>query len=118
MSLWIRRRDADGKLHQYAIPFDPLALIAGVGISIGFLLSFLFAFRNFAETQPLQTAFVLVLMLALGFAMFAAAKLSVMRTGVLFSFGPARMTRSMRHLYFGGYVLIACSALLVLVFTA
>ena len=118
MSLWIRRRDADGKFHQYAIPFDPLAFIAIVGISIGLTLSFVFAFRELAATRPLQTACVLAIVLALGFAMFATAKLSVMRRGVLFSFGPARMTRWMRRLYFGGYALIAGSALLVLIFAA
>ena len=118
MSLWIRRRDADGNLHQYAIPFDPLALIATIGISIGFMLSFVLAFRNFAANQPVQTACVLALSLALGFVMFTTTKLSVMRRGVLFSFGPARMTRSMRRLYFGGYALIVCSALLVLIFSA
>ena len=118
MSLWIRRRDADGKLHQYAIPFDPMAFVAIVGILMGLTLSFVIAFRELAATRPLQTACVLAIAIALGFAMFATAKFSVMRRGVLFSFGPARMTRSMQRLYFAGYALIAGSALLVLIFSA
>lgn len=117
MSLWVRRRDADGKSHQYAIPFDPLVLMGIIGISIGFTLSLVLAFRDFATRQPVQAACLLTFALAIGFAMFATAKLSVIVSGVLFSFGPARMTRSMRRLYFGGYTLIACAAFLAMILT-
>ena len=118
MSLWIRRRDADGNVHLYAIPFDPLALLTVIGVAIGFLLPFVLAFRNFAAQQPAQTAHTLATALGVGFIMFAIAKMSVIRGGMLVSFGPSRMNRLMRFFYFSGYTIMTCSAFLVLLIAA
>lgn len=118
MSLWLRRRDADGNVHYYAIPFDPLALIAIVGIVMGSSLPLVFAFRNLVARQPDETALAIASGLAVGLTMFVIAKWSAIRTGMLVSFGPMRMTRSMRLLYVGGYVTMGCAALLALLFVA
>ena len=118
MSLWLRRRDADGKIHHYAIPFDPLALIGFVGIAVGFSLPIILAFQNLVIRQPDQTVLAIAAGLAIGLATLTIAKSSVIRSGVLTSFGPARMTRSMRLLYIGGYVILGCTAILTLLFLA
>ncbi len=116
MSLWFRRRDADGNLHHYAIPFAPLALIAIVGIVVGLSLRLIFAFRDLAERRPVESAMPIAAGLAAGLTMFVIAKWSVIRTGTLVSLGPMRMDRTMRRLYVGGYVTMGCAALLVLLF--
>ncbi|MBB3210720.1 hypothetical protein FHS27_006568 [Rhodopirellula rubra] len=116
MSLLLRRRDADGSVHHYAIPFDSLALIAIVGIVVGFSLPLIFTFRNLVARQPDETALAIASGLAVGLTMFVIAKWSVIRTGMLVSFGPMRMTRSMRLLYAGGYVTMGCTAMLALLF--
>lgn len=118
MSLWLRRRDADRNVHHYAIPFDPQALIAIVGIVVGLSLPLIFAFRNLVARQPDKTAFAVASGLAVGLTMFAIAKWSVIRTGTIVSVGPMRMTRSMRLLYVGGYVTMGCAALIALLFVA
>ena len=118
MSLRLRRRDTEGNVHHYAIPFDPLALIALVGIVMGLLLPLFFAFRNLVARQPDETAIAIASGLAVGLTMFVTAKWSVIRTGMLVSFGAMRMTRSMRLFYVGGYVTMGCAALLALLFVA
>ena len=60
MSLWLRRCDADGEAKHYAILFDPLGLIAIVGIAMGVVLPFIFVSRNLALREPVQTAFTIV----------------------------------------------------------
>ena len=45
----------------------------------------------------------MVVFLMLGFALFLKAKLSVMRQGLLFTFGTSRMNKSNRMAYFTGY---------------
>ena len=118
MSLWLRRHDADGNVHHYAIPFDPLGLIALVGVLMGLSLSFVVAFRDVAMHQPDQTALTIGVGLACGLTMFVIAKLSVIRAGTLVSFGPTQMARSMRLLYIVGYGIMGCAALLTLLYQA
>jgi hypothetical protein len=38
MSLWINRKDKDGKTHMYAIPFAPTLIIAVIGVLVALLL--------------------------------------------------------------------------------
>ena len=97
MSLSFRRRDRDGIVHQYFIPFDPLLLIAALGVLIGSALPLIFAFRDLVRLEPVGVASAIVAALALGFGLFATAKCSVIRSGTLVSFGCALMTRPMRR---------------------
>ncbi|MEO9593317.1 hypothetical protein [Rhodopirellula bahusiensis] len=116
MSLSFRRRDRDGNVHHYFIPFDPLAVIALVGISMGFALPALFAFRNVVHHSPLNVALAIGFALAVGFGSFAVAKLSVIHGGTLISFGPGLMTTPMRRFYVFGYVVMTCAGLLAALF--
>ncbi|TWU41679.1 hypothetical protein Poly51_63930 [Rubripirellula tenax] len=116
MSLSFRRRDRDGNVHHYLIPFDPLAVIALIGISVGFALPALFAFRNVVHHSPVNVALAIGFALAAGFGSFVVAKLSVIRGGTLISFGPRLMPATMRHLYVFGYVTMICAGLLAALF--
>jgi uncharacterized membrane protein YgdD (TMEM256/DUF423 family) len=116
MSLWFRRRDKDGRVHQFSVPFEPLALIAVAGISLALILPFLQSFRSAVAESPTYTLTAIVVTLAVGFAMFATAKLSVVRSGPVFSFGTRFMSGKMKVLYLSGYVLLAVGTSLGLLF--
>ena len=45
MSLWLKRKDKEGRTHFYAIPFAPTVIFAFVVILIVFLMSSLQAIR-------------------------------------------------------------------------
>jgi hypothetical protein len=45
MSLWLKRKDSEGKTHFYAIPFVPFVIVALFGILIALLLPFAQAIR-------------------------------------------------------------------------
>ena len=112
MSLWIRRRDSDGNVHHYLIDFDPLAIIALLAVTIGLSLPLIFAYRDMVLGAPIRVAAAIVSALVIGLCLLTAAKWSVIRTGVLASFGPRPMSRKMRRLYFGGYAVIGCATIL------
>lgn len=114
MSLWIRRREADGRFHHYAIPFSPFAIVIAVGILVGFFLPLILAIRGLVIRNADQTVFIIAASLAIGVAMFVVAKLSVVRSIGLISFGSAKMTRSMRLMYVGGYAAMGFAAALAI----
>lgn len=116
MSLWLHRRDVDGNVHHYAIPFDPLVFIAILGILMGLTILFVLAFRNLVLLEPVQTAVGIAAGLVVGLTLVGIAKLSVMGAGSLVTFGPSQMTRSMRLLYGFGYAIMGCAALLAILF--
>ena len=116
MSLSFRRRDRDGNVHHYFIPFDPMVVIMLVVVSMVFALSTWFAFRALVYESPHLVVSAILLALALGFTSFAIAKFSVIRKGKLVSFGPKRMTSTMRHCYIAGYFVIGCACLLAALF--
>ena len=107
MSLWIPRRDAQGRLYYYAtnIPFLLIAAILGVCWAI---------LLGLAATAPLEALAFSFGILAIGFALFLRAKVSVYQHGFWFSFGSGRMTARMRRLYCLGYCLMVPAALLTL----
>ena len=39
MSLWLKRKEKDGKTYLYAFPFVPLIIITVIGILVALLLS-------------------------------------------------------------------------------
>ena len=118
MSLWIPRRLKDGTVHYYLVPFEPLLLPVICAIGFGFFITFLLAFRSIALQKPTETGLFLVGLSVVGFGFFAVAKWSVIRTGVLNSFGPALMNRTMKIAYVTGYLIMGCAAILIAIFTA
>ena len=118
MSLWLSKRNADGRVHYYAVPFDPTLFLISVGICLGLSLPLVFALRDATRHRPTEVVAAIALTLAAGMAMLAVAKASVIRRGVLISFGPGPMTRGMRRLYFAGYGTMGCAILLTMLFLA
>lgn len=108
MSLWIPRRDAQGRLHFYTVNI-PLQLVLVVpAICLAFLL-------GLASTAALEALAVSTGMLLLGFAFFLRAKISVYHSGFWFSFGSGRMSVRMRRYYRLGYLLLIPAALMTFV---
>lgn len=105
MSLWIPRRDAEGRLYFYTINISFLLVMAFATIYLAILL-------NLATTAPLEALVLSASMLFVGFASFLLAKISVYQTGFWFSFGSGRMTARMRRFYRLGYLLMVPGALM------
>lgn len=116
MSLWFPTRDKDGKMHHVLVPFEPLVLVAFVGVAVALLLPLLVAFRNLAIEAPGRMAMAIAGVLLLGFVMFARAKLTMIRSNRFLSVGPRHMSRTMQVLYMAGYALMALGAVLALLF--
>ena len=38
MSLWLKRKDKDGKTYLYAVPLAPLVILPLIGVLVGVLL--------------------------------------------------------------------------------
>ena len=53
-----------------------------------------------------------LVLVVIGFVLFLTAKLSVIRAGKRFTFGPKQMDSSHRRLYFGGYALMVAGCAL------
>lgn len=83
--------------------FGPWALVTLMGLSIGLV-----------GGAPLFWGCTAVGLYALGFGLFLAAKVSVIRRGIPISFGSARMTSGFRVCYRVGYALMAFAAVLTL----
>lgn len=77
---------------NYVIVLMPLVL--------GLVLA---GFIGLYYTMPGPTFWSMVVFFILGFALFLKAKLSIIRQGRLFTFGPSQMTKSNRIAYFLGY---------------
>lgn len=45
MSLWLQRKEKDGKTHLYAVPFVPLIIIPLIGLLVALLLPVIQAIR-------------------------------------------------------------------------
>ena len=116
MSLSFRRRDRDGNVHHYFIPFDPMVVIVLIAVSVGFALSAWFTFRALVHESPQLVVTAIGLALAFGFTSFAVAKFSVIRRGTLVSFGPKLMPPSMKRCYTFGYSVMVCACLLAVLF--
>lgn len=118
MSLWFRTRDKDGTVHYISIPFELLSFIALVGIGVALLLPFVQMFRVAVFTSPVSTSVGCGSILMVGLALFALAKFSVIGTGRLVSFGPRKMSRTMRAFYYVGYIWLVIGTTAILLFVA
>ncbi len=105
MSLWIPRRDAEGRFYFYSVNIPFLLVVAVPAICLSILL-------GLAATAPLEALALSTGMLFAGFAMFLRAKVSVYQSGFWFSFGSGRMTARMRRLYRLGYLLMIPAVLI------
>jgi hypothetical protein len=45
MSLWLQRKDKDGKTYMYAVPFAPMVVVAFLGVLLALLVPILHAVR-------------------------------------------------------------------------
>ncbi|MEM9660398.1 MAG: hypothetical protein AAF961_18695 [Planctomycetota bacterium] len=104
MSVWIPRRDAQGRLYYYTISVPLLWIPAIIGILMA-------ALAPVAATMPLESLAWAYGLLAIGFALFLRAKASLFEQGIWFSFGSGRMTPRMRRLYRLGYCLMIPAAM-------
>jgi hypothetical protein len=107
MSLWIPRRDSDGRLYWYSVSVPIVALVPALAICLVLLV-------DLARNAPLKSLTFFAGMLLLGFAAFLSAKVSVYQTGFWFSFGSGRMTPGMRRFYRLGYSLMVPAAIMTL----
>jgi hypothetical protein len=71
-----------------------------------------------AGAHPIGTATLSLALYAVGYTLFLAAKLSVIRQGHLVTFGSRMMSRSYRWLYRLGYMLMLGAAVLTLALLA
>ena len=110
MSFWIVRRDATGRRHikSVSVPLFPIVAMLAVvlsclvGVVAGLSVPAIIAWAS---------------LVIVGLAMFVVAKLSVIRRGVLVSFGSQRMSPTMRRLYRLGWVLMLPGGIVTLLWT-
>ena len=106
MSFWFWRKREDGSSDLVGIDVSPslvMVLMPLLGVAMAILLF----------QQPLLTGVVLLSPLALGFLLFLAAKISMIRRGKFLSFGSSGMSPPMRMMYRAGYILMALAAALI-----
>ena len=94
-------------IFNYAIVIMPLAL--------GLVLA---GFRGLYNRMPGSAFWSMAVFLLLGLALFLKAKLSVIRQGRLFTFGPSQMSKNNRMAYFIGYVGMGTGIFLLIVYSA
>jgi hypothetical protein len=88
---------------QFGIPF----LCAGIFVPISMLIS-----------VPRVWYWVSLLLILLGFALFAKAKFSMIKKGKLLTFGTMEMAKADRAFYIAGYVLMSLGLLLSIILVA
>lgn len=109
MSLWIPRRDKNGRLYFFVVGL-PIVLIPLV-----FVIPLCLCLLTFCVvTAPVETMLSFLAVTGFGFLLFAVAKVSVFRQGRLVSFGSAKMNSQMRTAYRTGWVLMVIGATLTL----
>jgi hypothetical protein len=99
MSLWLYKRDQDGK--PYVIAVDLMPAILPVMTILGLLAAMLFP--PFLQSGPLG---IIQFFLRTGLLCLLAAKISLFWRGVWFSWGPRQMTPRWSRVYKTGYVLM------------
>lgn len=106
MSIWLTKPDKDGKRNIYfaEIPYQI--------ILVAFLLIVATAVPRYVGNRDLVISDSLVLM-ATGFTMYLASKISLFVKGVWMSWGPGRMAAPFRILYVIGIALMAIGILVL-----
>ena len=106
MSFWFWRKREDGRSDLVGIDVLPGCILPFCAI-LGALMAILLF------QQPLVTAMVLLSPLALGFLLFLAAKIGMIRRGRFLSFGSSGMSPPMKMMYRTGYILMGLAAALI-----
>lgn len=65
------------------------------------------------RSAPVLSGWLTVFLLITGFVLFLTAKVSVIQSGTLFSFGTKRMNKLFKSLYVSGYVLMALAVIFI-----
>ena len=109
MSFWIRDKDQAGRWHHFAIEVLPLfwllPLLTVLPVVI-FAANFTFA--------PVRTLLVCFVVSATGAGLVGVAKWSLIRRGVVVSFGSAKMSGVIKVLYRLGWILLLAGTALML----
>ncbi len=88
---------------------------------LAFVIGFLVVVTSYFVQHPGAIFFVCLSAYGIGLSLLVAAKLSLFRQGILFGFGPSRMSPTNQRRYGAGYTLILIGIvlnLLLLFFTA
>lgn len=107
MSLWIPKRDKNGRLYFFVVGLPISLIFPAIGICMCLLMFCL-------ATAPVESMFSFLAVTGFGFLLFAMAKASGFRQGCLVSFGSAKMDPRMRTAYRTGWILMAIGATLTL----
>ena len=107
MSLWIPKRDKNGRLYFIVVELPIFLIFPAIGFVICLLLSCV-------ATAPVESMLSFLAVTGFGLFLFAVAKVSVFRQGHLVSFGSAKMSPQMRTAYRTGWVLMVIGATLTL----
>ncbi|MFA6054748.1 MAG: hypothetical protein WC769_05165 [Thermodesulfovibrionales bacterium] len=107
MSFWWYRKDNSGKKILWQIDIEPLLIIILFGMFVAFVWPRFFLNLSFVLMLPFLLAMA-------GFVCLLAAKISLYRKGLWFSFGYARMSKGYATLYKVAYVLLGLGVLLIL----
>ena len=107
MSLWLYRRDKNGKKILWQIDFDPMIILVVIG-----LLAALFIGPSVFRNPSIIKMFPFGLLSA-GLACLIVSKISLYKRGIWFSFGPGFMTKGYAKLYKAGYLLLGVGTLLL-----
>jgi len=107
MSLWIYKKEKNGKKILWQIDFDPMVImviIAMLAALIG---------PVFVQDPSIIVKFPFVL-LGAGLVCLIISKMSLYKRGIWFSFGPKLMSQGYAKLYKAAYILIGFGVLILL----
>jgi len=100
MSFWIHTKDKNGQPTTILVDLPPIGILLAVVVC--FLTQVFFFYYN----TPARLGWHSMGMMAVGIMSLIAAKASLFRQGIWRSWGPGRMTKPFRILYFAAYVLM------------
>ena len=108
MSLWWSKQNKNGRRYLWQIDYDPLTVTIVIGLLAALIGSSLF--RN----HSLIIIYSPLAFLIAGLACLIISKISLIRKGILFLFGPGLMTKGYATLYKTAYLLLGVGVLLLL----
>jgi hypothetical protein len=105
MSWWIYKKNKDGKVHLIAADVPLLSAMMLVALIAALFYPFLIRLNPKAMIQFFFLA---------GFLCLLAAKVSLFKRGIWFSWGPGQMTQLCAWVYKIGYTLMGIGALMTI----
>jgi|MudIll2142460700_1097286.scaffolds.fasta_scaffold1268540_2 hypothetical protein len=107
MSLWIYKKEKNGKKILWQIDFDPMVIMVVIAMLAALIGPVFFQDPSIIIKLP----FVL---LGTGLVCLIISKMSLYKRGIWFSFGPKFMSKGFAKLYKAAYVLIGFGGLILL----